>query len=28
VGVLGRLGIYPPHRLSGAGRRALAYLAV
>lgn len=28
VGVLGRLGVYPAHRLSGAGRRALAYLAV
>jgi DNA-binding SARP family transcriptional activator len=26
--VLGRLGIYPAQRLSGAGRRALAYLAV
>jgi DNA-binding SARP family transcriptional activator len=28
IGVLGRLGVYPAHRLSGAGRRALAYLAV
>jgi DNA-binding SARP family transcriptional activator len=28
VGVLGRLGVYPAQRLSGAGRRALAYLAV
>ena len=26
--MLGRLGIYPAQRLSGAGRRALAYLAV
>jgi DNA-binding SARP family transcriptional activator len=28
VGVLGRLGVYPAHRLSGPGRRVLAYLAV
>ena len=28
VGVLGRLGIYPPQPLSGVGRRVLAYLAV
>lgn len=27
VGVLGRLGVYPAQRLSGAGRRALAYLS-
>jgi DNA-binding SARP family transcriptional activator len=28
VGVLGRLGVDPPQRLSGVGRRVLAYLAV
>lgn len=28
VGVLGRLGIYPAHHLSGPERRVLAYLAV
>ncbi|HEY1343623.1 MAG TPA: BTAD domain-containing putative transcriptional regulator [Streptosporangiaceae bacterium] len=28
VGVLGRLGVYPAQRLSGAGRRVLAYMAV
>jgi DNA-binding SARP family transcriptional activator len=28
VGVLGRLGVYPAQRLSGPGRRTLAYLAV
>jgi DNA-binding SARP family transcriptional activator len=28
VGVLGQLGIYPPQRLPGVGRRVLAYLAV
>lgn len=28
VSVLGGLGVHPPERLSGAGRRVLAYLAV